>query len=160
MHGDGNRVWSRRRQPLRSVLGGRVSRNNVGGMGRKNDGRAVMPTNVNVQDACPPLTANRARPSKNQGPEEKGDKREREREVKTKRNFLQVDCFHTRHSYLFSFFWCQSATPSLRGEQYGSLFLQEKCRLLYMLYSIIQKHAAMARPKLAEASPPHNAHNV
>lgn len=113
-----------------------------------------MSTNVDVQDACLPLAANVARPSKNQEPEEKGDKGE------TKRNFLQVDCFHTRHSYLFCFFWCRSATPSLRGEQYGSLFLQEKCRLLYMLYSIIQKHAAMARPKLAEASPPHNAHKV
>lgn len=117
-----------------------------------------MSTNIDVQDACPPIAANGARPTNNQGPEEKGDERERERE--TKRNFLQVDCFHTRHSYLFSFFWCRSATPSLRGEQYGSLFLQEKCRLLYMLYSIIQKHAAMARPKLAEASPRHNAHKV
>lgn len=135
-----------------------VAQNDGRGMGRKNDGGAVMSTNIDVQDACPPIAANGARPTNNQGPEEKGDERERERE--TKRNFLQVDCFHTRHSYLFSFFWCRSATPSLRGEQYGSLFLQEKCRLLYMLYSIIQKHAAMARPKLAEASPRHNAHKV
>lgn len=39
-----------------------------------------MPTNIDVQDACLPIVANGARPSKNQGPEEKGDVREKERD--------------------------------------------------------------------------------
>lgn len=71
---------------------------------------------------------------KNQGPREKA-RYFFKKHNKNKQNFLQVDCFHTRHSNPFSGVRC--ATPSQRGSSMAVCFRKKSagsclcCTVLY-----------------------------
>lgn len=72
-----------------------------------------------------------------------------------KQNFLQLIAFThgTQIRFFFFFPGVRCATPSQRGSSMAVCFRKKKCGLLFMLYSIIQKHAAVAWLQHVQASP-------
>lgn len=116
----------------RSVPGG--SQNDGRGVGERTGSR-YMSTNVNEQDIAHwTLAKVWASGHKNQGPREKA-RYFFKKHNKNKQNFLQVDCFHTRHSNPFSGVRC--ATPSQRGSSMAVCFRKKSagsclcCTVLY-----------------------------